>query len=82
MNEKIIKSVKKFNTFYKVNYYNDVIKYFKKNKLEFQLKENQFELTGIIIYLFIYKINYYYKKQSSIRRYNNGPSWFSRQIRI
>lgn len=58
MNEKIIKSVKKFNTFYKVNYYNDVIKYFKKNKLEFQLKENQFELTGIIIYLFIYKINF------------------------
>ena len=58
MNEKIINSIKKFNKFYKINYYYEVIKYFKKNKLDFQIKENQLELSGIIIYLFIHKINF------------------------
>ena len=58
MNEKIIKSVKKFNSFYKIKYYDDVIKYLKKNKLNLELRENNFELTGISIYLFIQKINF------------------------
>jgi len=58
MNEKIINSIKKFNSFYKIKYYNEVIEYFKKNKLDYQIKENQYELSGIIIYLFIYKINF------------------------
>ena len=48
MNEKIINSVKKFNSFYKIKYYNEVIKYFNINKLDYQIKENQYELSGII----------------------------------
>lgn len=58
MNEKIINAVKKFNNFYKIKYYDQVINYFKKHKLNLQIKENNFELSGISIYLFINKINF------------------------
>ena len=58
MNEKIINSVKKFNNFYKISYFNKIINYFKNHKINLQIKENNIELLGFIIHIFINKINF------------------------
>lgn len=69
MNEKIINSVKKFNNFYKISYFNKIINYFKNNKINLQIKENNLELLGFIIHIFINKTNFGIKFKNSTNKY-------------
>ena len=50
--ENIIESIKKFNNYYNIGFYNNIIQYFTDIKLNNLIKENEFELIGYIIYLF------------------------------
>ena len=50
--ENIIESIKKFNNYYNIDFYNNIIQYFTDIKLNNLIKENEFELIGYIIYLF------------------------------
>ena len=50
--ENIIESIKKFNNYYNISFYNNIIQYFTDIKLNNLIKENEFELIGYIIYLF------------------------------
>jgi hypothetical protein len=51
--ENIIESIKKFNNFYNITFYQQIIEYFNKSKLNNLIKENEYELIGYIIHLFI-----------------------------
>lgn len=51
--ENIIKNIKEFNNFYNISFYKDIIDYFNKIKLNNLIKENEYELIGYIIYLFL-----------------------------
>ncbi len=56
--EYIIKYVKEFNKFYNAELFNNVINYFKNYEIKNILNENEYELMGIIIYLFLNKDKY------------------------
>ena len=56
--EYIIKSIKEFNKFYNIELLNNVINYFKSYEIKNIINENEYELMGIIIYLFLNKDKY------------------------
>ena len=56
--ENIIKSIKKFNEFYSIKLLNNVINYFENYQIKNIINENDYELMGIIIYLFLNKTKY------------------------
>jgi len=54
----IIKDIIEFNKNYSIKFYNNVIKYFKNNEIKNLINENEYELIGIIIYLFLNSSKY------------------------
>lgn len=56
--ESIIKSIREFNKFYNIELYNNVVEYFKNYEIKNIINENEYELIGIIIYLFLNKDKY------------------------
>ena len=54
----IIKYIFEFNKNYSIKFYDNVIKYFKNNEVKNIIKENEYELIGIIIYLFLNNTKY------------------------
>jgi hypothetical protein len=56
--ESIIKSIREVNKFYNIELYNNVVEYFKNYEIKNIINENEYELIGIIIYLFLNKDKY------------------------
>jgi hypothetical protein len=56
--ENIIKSINKFNSYYLVKMFNKIIKYFETYEIKNIINENEYELIGIIIYLFLNNTKY------------------------